>query len=297
MPRSKKKTMLKQLEIERIDFVDRGAHQNAHVMLTKRSAEADKEVAAMADTVNIGELEVSVTGLDKAQVEELQDKIAKGLVDAKAEADKTADAYVQKQVAEAVAKREEELRAEFEKGKSEDTDTSDTEEEVVKSLPDEAKAIIEKAQADAEAAKAKNEELAEDVSKMREEQAAMVEKAALVEYTADVEKRYGSLPLNMADLAKALRKVTQDLPEEGKVIEQALAAGNEAFNKSKLFGEMGVNGTHQGSAVQELEKRAQAKVESKEAPDIYTAKVQVQLEDEDLTQRVREETTPERSAV
>lgn len=287
MPRSKKKTMLKELQIERIDFVDRGAHQNAHVMLTKRSAEADKEDAAMADTVtvSVGEIEVDVTNMEADQREAIE-----GLVKSASEEEE--------RTAAAVAKREEELRAEFDKDKSEDTETSDkSEEDVIKGMSEEATALFNKAQEDAEAAKAESAKLAEDVSKMKQEQAEMIEKAALVEYTADVEKRYGRLPVAMPDLAKSLRKITQELPEEAKVIEQALAAGDDAFEKSRLFSEYGTNGTHQGSAVQELEKRAQAKVDAKEAPDIYTAKVQVQLEDEDLTQRVREETTPERSAV
>jgi hypothetical protein len=138
-------------------------------------------------------------------------------------------------------------------------------EDVMKSLPEGVRDIIEKSQAEVRKAHERAEE-AEKVAKA--ERSIRLDN----EYVAKTRSQFPNLALS-DEVAKQLRAVGEADAELHKSLEAMLVAANAQLDGAPLMKELGINGHDSGSnAMSEVTKQAQALVDSGDAPSLTVAK-------------------------
>lgn len=156
-------------------------------------------------------------------------------------------------------------------------------EELLKSLPEGVRLMIEKAQAGAQAAEAK---AAEALQKAAEERDTRLD-AEAIQKSKDTFKH---LPVNHAVTAPKLRKLAGIDPELHTIVTELLVSADTA--SSDLFKEVGTASRGvptENSALGEVENLAKALVETGKYDTIQKARGQVYTDRPDLADRVRQE--------
>jgi hypothetical protein len=219
---------LKGLTIERIDLVDKGANQKAHVTLFKRAPEEINKVDAYK-CPDCGKTFDSQAAMEAHMAEEKQEsETAKRLAEKETEL-------------AAMKKRAEDAEAKLPK---------EDEDPVVKAAIDPVvKAAIKKAQERAEAAEKKAEAAQEEVAKATEER----EKS---EYIAKAKELSSFGPAR--EFGPILQKVAKALdPVEFKTFWKRLASADHVLRVSEAFKELGVSSAEEGEPGDRLTAMAQ----------------------------------------
>ena len=276
------------VRLDRIDFVDVGAKQDAFVDLTKRREDADadnKEASSMS--VKIAGVDIDTDALSDEQREALvsaQDSINKQLDAAKGDDEEKA-----KSASDEGNKDEKETAKQKTSDPPEDEADDDDDEKVTKSETDD----------DGSWGAVQFEKMHDELKKSREETADLrkrLDQEVQLRKIAKLEKRmaadFDNLPFTAEELAKLAYSLSEKSPEDWATVEKILKSAQEISNRGAT-GEIGSAGVGAddlvSSTYEEVTKRAQKLVDDGKFDTVEKARASLFKSDRKLIQKIRQE--------
>lgn len=240
-------TKLKDLKIDRVDLVDKGANPDAHILLFKRKGDEG--------VMKFEEIMKKLTPEQQTAVMEEINKAKGADMTPEEKKKKEAEMAAMGKMKDDLAKRDQEVKdltakvEELTKSKTGDGEGDDK--DIFKGLNPEVKKYLEDMKKEADAAKA--------IVKAMEE-------TRLIEQYTSVAKSFNALPIKAEEFGPVLKSFAQADKDSYAKLEAMLKSFNEAVSKGALFKELGTSSSNSADPYAKMEAKAQELVQKSSTP-------------------------------